>query len=271
MTRVLVSGSRLVEKEVVQAQRVCGYQFDLAWEDAPENLARVADWLKERRPEAGTLVVLPEMFTSGFSMNPGRAAQPAGGPSEAGLGALARSHGIWLVAGLAVQQHPRCTNEAVVWGPDGTVVLRYRKQRPFTPGGERDQYASGSEPKHFVWEGITVAPFICYDLRFPELFRVATSRWRPELFVVIASWPEKRVQHWVRLLQARAIEGQAYVIGVNRTGRDPSFGYPGRSVIVDPMGEIVADAGAETGTAEAALDLDALREYRTKLPFLEDQ
>lgn len=256
---------------LVQARRVIGYQFDLAWEDASRNEAIVDAWLESRRPEPGSLVVLPEMFSSGFSMNTEVVAQPARGSTEQRLSGFARRHGIWLVGGLAVRQPEGNANEAVVWGPDGAEVVRYRKQRPFTPGGESTAYRAGDRPVVFDWQGFRVAPYICYDLRFPELFREATARWRPELFVVIASWPDKRVQHWLRLAQARAIEGQAYVVGVNRTGRDPFHGYPGRSVVVDPMGEIVADAGGVDGAVEASLEEAPLREYRAKLPFLDDQ
>lgn len=255
----------------MQARRVIGYQFDLAWEDALRNEAKVESWLAARRPEADSLVVLPEMFSTAFTMNTGAVAQPEDGPTETRLAGWARQYGIWLVAGLAVRQGAQSTNEAVVWGPDGARVTRYRKQRPFTPGGEAACYARGAEPTAFFWQGFRVAPFICYDLRFPELFREATARWRPELFVVIASWPDKRVAHWRKLLQARAIEGQAYVVGVNRTGSDPSFVYPGSSIVVDPMGEILADAGSSEGTAEAILGEAELREYRSKLPFLDDQ
>lgn len=264
-------GRSIGENGRVQTRRAIGFQFDLAWEDASRNEATVEAWLDARRPEAGSLVVLPEMFSSGFSMKTELVALPPGGPTERRMAEAARKHGIWLVGGLAVRHFEGCANEAVVWGPDGKEAVRYRKQRPFTPGGESAAYRSGDGPVVFDWGGFRVVPFVCYDLRFPELFREATGRWRPEVFVVIASWPEKRVAHWVRLLQARAIEGQAYVVGVNRTGTDPFHTYPGRSVIVDPMGEIVADAGAADGAVEADLEEAPLREYRSKLPFLDDQ
>jgi predicted amidohydrolase len=115
-----------------------------------------------------------------------------------------------------------------------------------------------------------VSPFICYDLRFPELFRTIAASQKPELFLVIANWPEKRILHWIRLLQARAIENQAYVVGVNRIGRDPYYTYTGRSLIIDFNGEIVKDAGEAEGFIEAELDLETLRKYRQGLPFLED-
>ena len=111
---------------------------------------------------------------------------------------------------------------------------------------------------------------MCYDLRFPELFRRVAATKRSEVFVVIASWPEKRINHWETLLQARAIENQAYVVGVNRVGKDPYFNYCGHSLIVNPHGEILADAGENEGIVCCNLDLENLRKYRTRLPFLED-
>ncbi len=253
------------------APTIHALQFDVAWEDAAANCARVESLLAARPPAAGALVVLPEMFSSGFSMAPPRAAQPPGGATEAFLARLALKHRIQLVAGVAVADvSGGFGNEAVVFDPSGHTVARYRKQRPFSLAGEHVHYPAGSAPAHFAWAGIGVAPFICYDLRFPELFRVAARRWKPELFVVMASWPEARILHWVRLLQARAIENQAYVIGVNRIGRDPSHRHVGRSVIVDFNGELLADAGATEGSIEAPLDLPRLHEYRTTLPFLAD-
>jgi omega-amidase len=115
-----------------------------------------------------------------------------------------------------------------------------------------------------------VSPFVCYDLRFPELFRDAARKSRPELFVVIANFPKKRIQHWTRLLQARAIENQAYVMGVNRIGTDPYYEYSGDSIIVDPDGEILANAGSEERYISAELDLAKLTKYRSGLPFLND-
>jgi predicted amidohydrolase len=142
--------------------------------------------------------------------------------------------------------------------------------RPFTPGAESEHYTAGEHTSMFQWQDCHVSPFVCYDLRFPELFRQAAAAHRPELFLVIASWPEKRILHWARLLQARAIENQAYVLGVNRVGNDPFYRYTGRSMTVDFNGEIIADAGETEGWCQARLDLAALQKYRQGLPFLND-
>jgi omega-amidase len=121
----------------------------------------------------------------------------------------------------------------------------------------------------FAWGECLVAPFICYDLRFPEIFR-PVARAGAQLITVIASWPEARIAQWVKLLQARAIENQCYVAGVNRVGSDPRFRYSGRSMIVDFRGDVIADAGSEANLISAELDLAGLAEYRRELPFLAD-
>ena len=108
----------------------------------------------------------------------------------------------------------------MAFSPAGYLLASYAKMRLFTPGGEAEHYAAGRQPVAFRWGDCTISLFICYDLRFPEIFRHALAAHRPELFAVLASFPEKRIQHWIRLLQARAIENQAYVVGANRVGRD---------------------------------------------------
>jgi predicted amidohydrolase len=150
------------------------------------------------------------------------------------------------------------------------LIAFYAKMRPFAPGGEAEHYVAGEHPVTFPWAELTVAPFVCYDLRFPEIFRAATVMHEPELFIVIANFPEPRIEHWVVLLRARAIENQAYVMGVNRIGKDPLHQYSGRSVIVDPHGQIIAEAGARAGVISADLDVETLRKYRKELPFLKD-
>jgi predicted amidohydrolase len=249
---------------------ICGFQFDICWENKPANFEKVRRAFRESAPEKGALVVLPEMFATGFSMNTAAVAEAYGGETEQFLSWLAKEYGIYLIGGAAMRgSHGRPRNKALVFGPGGELLGFYAKMRPFTPGGESDHYAAGDAARVFRLGECLVSPFICYDLRFPELFRQAAAH-RPELFAVIANWPEKRVGHWVRLLQARAIENQAYVIGVNRVGTDPYYAYNGRSLILDYNGEILADAGQKEGRIHARLDLEPLRKYRQGLPFLQD-
>jgi omega-amidase len=251
--------------------KIVGLQIDIAWENKRANFEKVRHLLSASTAEKGDLVVFPEMFATGFSMNAAQIAEPYGVETEQFLSQLAKEHGIFLIGGAAMQgQHGRPRNKALVFSPEGELTAFYSKMRPFTPGGESEHYAAGTEPVAFRWGQCGVSPFICYDLRFPELFRQAAATNRPELFAVIANWPEKRISHWVRLLQARAIENQAYVVGVNRVGRDPYYTYTGRSLIVDYNGEILADAGEHEGSIAGRLDLEQLLKYRQGLPFLQD-
>ena len=246
-------------------------QIDIVWENKRENHDNVRALLAANKPSPGSLVVLPEMFATGFSMDIPKITDASARESETFLAAIAREHGVFLLAGV-VNSAPdgRGQNQAVAFTPDGKELARYTKMQPFTLGGETACYAAGSRPVTFAWQDCLVAPFICYDLRFPEVFRPAA--WlAPQLIIVIANWPDTRLHHWVRLLQARAIENQAYVAGVNRCGRDPKYVYSGgRTLIADPHGEIIADAGGRERLISAELDLAKLAEYRTAFPALKD-
>lgn len=250
---------------------VTALQIDIAWEDKPANFEKVRRMLTDAAPDEDSLVALPEMFATGFTMNTGAMAEPYGGETEQFLAHTAKDFGVFLLAGAAMRgRDGKARNKALVFSPAGELIAFYAKMHPFTPGGEADHYTAGERPVVFRWGDCVVSPFVCYDLRFPEILREAAAAHRPELFAVIANWPVKRIQHWIRLLQARAIENQAYVVGVNRAGNDPFYTYGGRSLIVDPQGEIMTDAGEGEGLIQAELDLANLRKYREGLPFLAD-
>jgi predicted amidohydrolase len=136
-------------------------------------------------------------------------------------------------------------------------------------GGEDKAHVAGSSVSLFEWQGLKIAPLICYDLRFPELARSAV-RAGAEALIYIAAWPVKRIQHWITLLQARAIENLCYVIGVNRCGTDPQFTYSGRSLVVDPHGIIIADAAEQERVVGAQLDPKVVSNWRCQFPALKD-
>ncbi len=245
-------------------------QFDIVWENKQANFARVASLLAAAAPEPGSLVLLPEMFATGFSMNVSGISEGPERETENFLAATAKQLEVYLLGGVVTAQTGgKGANQAVVFSPKGKEIARYRKLQPFTLGGEAEHYEAGKEVVVFPWQGFLVAPFVCYDLRFPEHFRNAT-RAGAQLLTVIANWPVQRIQHWVTLLQARAIENQAYVAGVNRSGTDPTLAYNGRSLVVSPKGEILADAGDGESVIRAKLDLAELQAYRHALPFLAD-
>jgi predicted amidohydrolase len=249
---------------------VVAVQLDIAWEDRAANHRKVRALLSKAGVEPGGLIVLPEMFDTGFSMNVERAAQDESRPSEAFLRGLARELDAAVLAGVAGPvRGAKATNEAVAFAPDGLELVRYAKQQPYTPPGEHIKYAAGDGHRLFEWGGLKISPFVCYDLRFPELFRPAV-REGAELIVVVASWPDVRSEHWVRLLQARAIENLAYVVGVNRCGTDPSARYDGRTAAFDPHGKCLLEADATEQVAKVEIDAGAVREWRKTFPALRD-
>jgi omega-amidase len=250
--------------------KIVGCQLDIAWEDKSSNYEKVQRLLRRSEVSRGDLVVLPEMFPTGFSMNTGATCEGTPSETEIFLHDRAREHQLYLLGGL-VNKGPddRPRNQAVVYSPQGELLVRYSKIHPFTLGGEAACYAAGDQLVNFQWGKCLVTPFICYDLRFPEIFRSAVSR-GTQLFAVIANWPVKREKHWVTLLQARAIENQAYVVGVNRCGNDPKHSYSGRSMILDPHGNILAEIGNEEGLIQAEVDLGVVENWRKEFPALQD-
>jgi len=245
-------------------------QSDIVWENKPANFAKIQTLLRAAAPARGSLVLLPEMFATGFSMNVSATQEGQERETTQFLKVSAIEFGVFLMGGL-VPPTPTAKgrNQAVVFSPDGKELARYSKLQTFTLGGESDHYEAGSEIVLFDWRGFAIAPFICYDLRFPEHFRAATRR-GAQIITVIANWPVVRIQHWVTLLQARAIENQAYVVGVNRTGTDPKLTYDGRSLIISPKGDVIAEAGSGECIISAEVSLADLETYRRDLPFLKD-
>ncbi|MCY3021041.1 MAG: carbon-nitrogen family hydrolase [Planctomycetota bacterium] len=245
-------------------------QLNTAWESKPANHAKVETLLAVAEVPAGSLVLLPEMFATGFSMNVAALTDSYTHETERFLARLASRFGVHVLGGLVTTgADAKGRNEAVAVGPDGRELARYCKLHPFSYAGENSRYTPGSNVVTFPWREFTVAPFICYDLRFPEVFRHAVKR-GAQLFAVLANWPAPREEHWVALLKARAIETQAFGAGVNRCGRDPAHSYSGRSMVVDPRGVVLADAGDRETVISADVDLNSLLAYRREFPALDD-
>ncbi len=250
--------------------RLYAVQHDIVWEDKAANFAKVSLLLDAAKPQPGSILVLAEMFATGFSKHLSKTADTEARETETFLRHLAAKHDCCVVGGFVVPgTSGKGRNVALALAPDGRELARYTKMQPFTGGDEHTVHESGERVFTFSWQGFTVAPLICYDLRFPELAREATAQ-GANLLIYIASWPIKRAQHWVTLLQARAIENLAWVVGVNRSGADPDFTYPGRSLVVDPHGVIVADAADRESVLETTLDLEVALLWRSQFPALKD-
>ncbi len=245
-------------------------QLNSVWEDKASNFNRARTLLQSTAPAPGSLIIFSEMFATGFSCRLEATLEPLHGETEAFLREIACTWQSTVIGGLITPgKDGQGRNQALVIGPEGQELARYTKQRPFSLGGESSVHAAGNHAVVFAWAGLQISPLICYDLRFPELARESLQL-GAEVLVYIAAWPVKRQQHWLTLLQARAIENQAYVIGVNRCGQEPQYSYAGRSVVVDPHGVIIADAGEQERVLTAHLDADLVRQWRADFPAARD-
>jgi len=243
-------------------------QPDIVWENPAANRARYEKSVLAHA-STGSVVILPEMCEVGFTMN-ANSGVDADASSQNFFGSLARQTRSHLIAGLVLPSPEKPTNSAVVFAPDGSLIARYDKRQPFTPAGEHLSYSPGTKPVVVDVLGVRVGLSVCYDLRFPELYRQQIDH-GAEVLVVIANWPSRRIEQKIALLRARAIENQAFVVGVNRAGKDPTLDYPGRSMVIDPMGEIIADAGENAVVISHTIDLARVREWRDSFPALRDR
>jgi omega-amidase len=245
-------------------------QLDIAWGDKLLNFDRVEQALSAIDIEPGALIVLPEMFATGFDMDAPRIAEPFDGETDRFLLRLAIETQACILGGL-VRRTPdgRFLNVVRVVSPKGLPLAEYAKLHPFTPSGEDKIFAAGDSIGVFDWGGFRVSPFICYDLRFPEVFRAAMCH-GANLFTVSASWPEPRAMHRSALLVARAIENQAFVVGVNRVGTDPAHSYVGESMIVDPSGNVLCVAAPGAGVLLHTIDPATVGSVRSQFPVLND-
>lgn len=251
--------------------RVAAIQSDIAWEDPAANFARLRPWVAAAAAAGARLVVLPEMFACGFSMATGRVREAEDGPSARFLAEQARLHDLWICGSIpeAPAGAARPFNTLVLASPGGQLLHRYRKIHPFSFAGEHEHYGAGERHVTVDIEGLRCTLFVCYDLRFADEFwgRAVDT----DAYIVVANWPERRRRHWTTLLQARAIENQAYVVGVNRVGHGSGVDYSGDSRIIDPWGEILAaGAGGETMLL-ADLKPEAVADARAKFPVLKDR
>jgi predicted amidohydrolase len=244
-------------------------QMDIAWEDKEKNLKKAEKLLETAVGHECSIAVFPEMFSTGFSMNAEGIAETENGSVLSTLRQLANRYGIALIAGIAVESEDSYENRAYIIDSDGKVLDFYTKNYGFSYSGEDKIYRSDDKQIVFEVEDIKASVFICYDLRFPELFRkVAKSI---SVVFVIANWPDSRIGQWDALLKARAIENQCFVVAVNRKGIDGNgLNYNGHSAVYSPSGEEIDLFRLDGECRCFEIDEGEAAFVRQRFPFLKD-
>lgn len=261
---------------MAQGVRVAVVQVAVGDAEAPAaRVARVAGMVREQKGVAD-LVILPELWHVGaFALQLARRhAESIDGPLVGALRAAGADAGVWLHAGSFAEYDPSSEdrfNTSVLLDPDGALVATYRKQHLFGwAGGESSVMSAGSD---LVVARTPLGPtglVTCYDLRFPELFRALVDQ-GATAFLLTSGWPAERIEHWSVLARARAIEDQAWVIACNTAGTHNGVRMGGHSVVVDPMGAVVAEAGEDEQVLYAEIDPAVAAKWRESFPVLSDR
>ena len=250
--------------------RIAAVQHDIVWEDRDATLRHLDGRVAAAAAGGARLVTFTEMFATGFSMNTHTTAEAPDGPTVTWMRDQAARHDVWVAGSVAIRDPDvdLALNALCLVSPTGDVH-RYDKLHPFTYAGEHERFGAGTDVVTVDVEGLRLTLFVCYDLRFADEFWACARD--TDAYLVVANWPAARRRHWRALLDARAIENQAYVVGVNRVGEGGGLPYAGDSRVVDPLGEVlVSAAGAET-ILYADLDPDVVARVRADPPFLPDR
>lgn len=250
-------------------------QMDTVWEDTGENRKKTECYFEQAAERKLDMIVFPEMSLTGFSMNVEKITddwekQPAF------FRLMSEKYGICTVCGYAagrIQSLPQdslklCTNHLAIMD-QGRILLDYVKIHPFSYGTESKYFQGGDRICTVEWKGIALGGFVCYDLRFPEVFQISSED--SEIIFVIANWPEQRIAHWDTLLRARAVENQCYIVGVNRTGSGGGLTYNGHSAVYAPDGERITEINEGEALLLAEIDIDKVRRFRKNFPVKNDR
>lgn len=243
-------------------------QSDLVWENSAQNRLNFEQQINKLQ-EVTNLIVLPEMFTTGFAMQPKNLAESMEGKTVKWMIQMAKKSNAAICGSIIISENNRYYNRFIFVNPSGDIQ-QYNKRHLFTLAGEHHKYEGGNKKVIINYKGWKICPMVCYDLRFPVWSRNTNDY---DLLVYVANWPQPRIVAWNTLLKARAIENMSYVIGVNRVGTDPNGNnYNGNSVILDPLGNLVSPIAENIETCQTVtLSKSDLVTIRKKFNFLNDQ
>lgn len=243
-------------------------QYNPVWEDKKSNQQKIARLIDDYN-EKTDLLIMPEMTLTGFTMNSNEFGEKIPGDSFNYFSSIAKSRNIYVISGIIHTVNYQHYNALLLLKKNGELLSEYRKIHPFTFATEDKFYSAGNKPEIALVDDWKLGLSICYDLRFPELYRLYGKE-KVNLIVNIANWPITRIEHWRTLLKARAIENQCYVVGVNRVGKDKKVEYNGFSGIFSPMGEELLSVENKEGIFSVEISLDEVKMVREKFPFLDD-
>ncbi|QQL51134.1 amidohydrolase [Mucilaginibacter ginkgonis] len=247
--------------------KITTFQGYLFWENTDKNLQNISLKLSSIR-EKTDLIILPEMFTTGFSMNAAELAETMDGKTISWMKETARKYDTVITGSVIISENGKYYNRLIWMRPDGSFET-YDKKHLFTLAKEENTYTAGNKRLIVDLNGWRICPVVCYDLRFPVWLNNVDEVY--DLLIVVANWPERRSHHWRSLITARAIENQAYVIGLNRVGHDGHEVYhSGDSSCIDPLGNVVYYKRDEEDLYTFTISLDEVEKTRQSLPFLKD-
>ena len=242
-------------------------QIDITFEDKSKNKETVIQFIKQASDQNVDMIFFPEMTLTGFSMNTSLVGEDNNETLKF-FKEMSSEFNISIGFGY-VEGTSHCKNNYSVVSPQNVELVNYTKIHPFSLGSESKFYEGGNEIKMFSAFGFTITPFICYDLRFPEIFQIASKT--ATLITVASTWPMKRREHWITLLKARAIENQCYIAGINRAGEENGLIYSGDSMIIDPLGNIISSLYMEEGLVIADICQDDVITIREKFKLKDDR
>lgn len=243
-------------------------QMNIEWEDIYSNMNKIETFIGEASEKNIDLLLFPEMALTGFTMDVSKHVflenEIIGWISK-----IAMSKNISIGLGFGILVDKKGLNKYVIISDKGEILCEYSKIHPFSYSGEDKKYYKGIDIVSATLRGITITPFICYDLRFPEIFQIASKK--SDLICVAANWPKEREKHWITLLTARAIENQCYIAGINRIGSGDGIDYSGCSMIIDPEGNILNNINNDEGIIISDIYEDKVKDIRRKFTLKRDR
>lgn len=245
-------------------------QLNTVWENKIENFKKVKKMIKEAVNQKCNVVCLPELFATGFTMNSRQFEEEIPGDTSDFIKKEAEKNKIYIVGSLIEKAEKRPLNTCIVYDKEGKMLSKYSKIHLFPLDKENEYYNEGNSISIFDIEGIKVSTFICYDLRFPEIFAIAAEKGAKIIFI-LANWPSCRERDWKIFLKSRALENQIYIVGVNRVGKSQTHKYFGASIIIDPLGNVIAEGSNLEEIVIANIETGKVDKIREDFPSFKDR